>query len=83
MLIVVTHQCGIAETREPLGGRKERRIIKIPPIVTGTGFGTPILNQFLIIEDVIGEIKTHRTFQLNLSSGCKDLHSVFNPSLVV
>ena len=83
MLIVVTHQCGIAKTREPLGGRKERRIIRIPPIVTGTVFGTPILNQFLIIGDVIGEIKTHSTFQWNLSAVCKDLHSVFTLSLDV
>ena len=44
-------------------------------------FGTPILNQFLVIGDVIGEIKTHRTFQWNLSSVCKDLHGVFTPSL--
>ena len=42
MLIVLTLQCGIGETREPLGDNEERRIIRIILIVTGIVFETPI-----------------------------------------
>ena len=42
MLIVLTLQCGIGETREPLGDKEGGSFIRILYIVTGTVFGTPI-----------------------------------------
>ena len=49
MLIGLTHQCGIGQTREPQEDREKSEIIKCPPIGIETVFATPILNQCLII----------------------------------